>query len=85
MSNPFEAPPRHPRSDEDNADATRYFQDSPRERAEWADAVVLAKRTLLYQLSKDAGLFRGVTRAPTAMLLRLLEIDALNRVVDRMP
>jgi len=84
MSSPFE-PPRHPRTDEDNADATRHFQDCPREVAEWKDAVTLAKRALLYRLSKDAGLFRGVTRAPTAVLLRLLEIDALNRVADRMP
>lgn len=83
MSNPFKAPP--PGAREDANDPTRYFQETPREVAEWKDAVTLAKRALLYRLSKDAGLFRGVTRAPTTVLLRLLEIDAINQVADRMP
>lgn len=83
MSSPFKAPP--PGAREDAQDPTRYVQETPRERAEWADGVVLAKRALLYRLSVDGGLLAGIKRAPSTLLMDMLLIDALNRVADRMP
>lgn len=78
MSDPFRPPPM-PKLTGDDDDAERHFHESPRSRAEWADAVVLARRAILHRLTKDAGLLAGVKAAPTEQLLEMLKIDALEQ------